>query len=102
MNIKDFSQNTYTEDKKTFEDIKNTKEFKDLEQDYGDVVRDFVDNYSQKSEPELMQELLRLIAEKKREGTFDIQKLRDMAELIAPMLEEEQRAKMFNLLNYLD
>lgn len=104
MNIRDYTANfnTDSDKKSTFEDIKNSKEFKDIERDYGSVVEDFVNNYADKSEPELMQDLLKLVAQKKREGTFDIQQLRNMAEMIAPMLDEEQRAKMFNLLNFLD
>ncbi len=103
MNIREFSsQDTYKKEQPNFEEIKNSKQFKEIEKDYGDVVQDFINNYSNKSEPELIQDLLKLIAEKKRDGTFDIQKLRDMAEVLAPMLDEEQRAKMYNLLNFLD
>ncbi len=105
MNIRDFNKEnedkSEKQEKVSFDDIKETKEFKDLEKDYGSVVEDFVNNYADKSEPELIQDLLKLIAEKKREGTFDVEKLKNMADLIAPMLEPEQREKMYNLLNFL-
>ena len=105
MNIKDY-KSTQTEEEKTlksdFEELKNSQEFKDIEREYGSVVEDFINNYASKSEPELIQDLLRLIAEKKKDGTFDAQKLRDLAEMIAPMLDDEMRAKMYNLLNFLD
>ncbi len=65
-------------------------------------MEDFINNYAGKSEPELMQEMLRLIAIKKKEGTFDAQKLRDLAKVVAPMLDDEAKAKMFGLLNFLD
>lgn len=105
MNIKDY-KSTQTEEEKTsksdFEELKNSQEFKDIEREYGSVVEDFINNYASKSEPELIQDLLRLIAEKKKDGTFDAKKLRDLAEMIAPMLDDEMRAKMYNLLNFLD
>lgn len=105
MNIKDY-QSPVIEDesitKDDFEEIKKTKEFQEIERDYGSVVEDFINNYADKSEPELMQDLLRLIAQKKKEGTFDAQKLRDLAKVISPMLDDEARAKMFGLLNFLD
>lgn len=103
MNIKDYCEpGAANMDKNDFEEIKKSKEFQDIERDYGDVVTDFINNYANKSEPELIQDLLRMIAAKKKEGTFDAQKLRDLAEVIAPLLDETARAKMYNLLNFLD
>ena len=105
MNIKDYKSTVDKEENITqddFEELKKSKEFQDIERDYGDVVEDFINNYADKSEPELMQDLLRLIAQKKKEGTFDAQKLRDLAKVVAPMLDDEARAKMYSLLNFLD
>ncbi len=105
MNIKDYKSTEINEEsisKDDFEELKKTKEFQEIEQDYGDFVEDFINNYAGKSEPELMQEMLRLIAIKKKEGTFDAQKLRDLAKVVAPMLDDEAKAKMFGLLNFLD
>lgn len=105
MNITDYKSENIKEEsitKDDLEEIKKTKEFQDIERDYGGVVEDFIKNYANKSEPELMQDLLRLIAQKKREGTFDAQKLRDFAKVIAPMLDDDSRAKMFGMLNFLD
>lgn len=105
MNIQDYNSAKIEKEnitKDDFDEIKKTKEFQDIERDYGGVVEDFINNYADKSEPELMQDLLRLIAQKKKEGTFDAQKLRDLAKVIAPMLDDDARAKMFGLLNFLD
>ncbi|MBO5103004.1 MAG: hypothetical protein J6C13_02820 [Clostridia bacterium] len=112
MNIKDFSETNRVEQKQTqsknsnvkdkFEQIKDTPEFKQVENEYGDFIKDFVDNYSNMSESELMQEMLRLVAQKKAEGDFNPQQIRELAEVVAPLLDPEQRAKMYNLLNYLD
>lgn len=110
MDIKDFSktqsgsnsQINKDEIKSKYEQIKETPEFKQVEADYGEFVQDFINNYGDMSEAELMQEMFKLIQQKKAEGTFDAQKIRDLAQVVAPMLDAEQRAKMFNLLNYLD
>ncbi len=127
MNLKEFSENTnvgndleseknfekekVSKDKKgevkkdiknNFEEIRNTDEFKQIENDYGDAVRDFIANYSEKSEPELLSEMMRLIAEKKREGTFDAEKIKEMANSVAPLLTPEQREKMYSYMSFLD
>ena len=62
MNIKDFSETNRVEQKQTqsknsnvkdkFEQIKDTPEFKQVENEYGDFIKDFVDNYSNMSEYE--------------------------------------------------
>lgn len=111
MNIKDFGYQNPTNPTKNddnpnkkydFEEIKKTKEFKAVEDEYGDFVKDFLNNYSQKSESELIQEILKLIAQKKAEGTFDADKIKQLAKVIEPLLDDEQKAKMYTLLKYLD
>lgn len=96
MSIKDFSVDD------NVSNITDSEEFKQVENDYGDLVKDFVSKYGEMNEAELMSEMLRLVAQKKREGTFDVQKIKEVAEQVAPLLEPEQRAKMYNLLNFLD
>ena len=133
MNIKDFSSQYNTNDKKgktekenkngektnmepetnkkdyinsntnaDFEKIIETDEFKQVENEYGDTVRDFLSKYGEMEENELLAEMLRLIAEKKAEGTFDAEKIKALATQIAPLLNAEQQEKMYNLLKYLD
>ncbi len=108
MNLREFGENTtisepeQDEKQKKIEEITNSDEFKQIEDDYGDAVRDFISRYGEMSEPELLSEMLKLIAEKKREGTFDAEKIRQLAESVAPILTPEQREKMYNLLQYLN
>lgn len=97
MSIRDFSA-----DNANLDDITDSEEFKQVENDYGDLVKDFVSKYGEMSEAELMSEMLRLVAQKKKEGTFDAEKIKQVASQVAPLLEPEQRAKMYNLLNFLD
>ena len=111
MNLKDFGANANQKEKAEdskksvkdkFQEIKDTPEFKQVENEYGDFVKDFVNDYANRSEAELMQELLKLISQKKAEGTFDASKIKQLAEVIRPMLDEEQQSKMSNLLTLLD
>ena len=49
-----------------------------------------------------VEELNEAAAGLKAEGDFNPQQIRELAEVVAPLLDPEQRAKMYNLLNYLD
>jgi len=105
MNISDFKSTKIDAGSiknEDLEELKKSPEFQRVERDYGEVIQDFINNYANLSEPELMQEMLRLIAQKKQEGTFDPNALRDVAKVVAPMLDDEARAKMYTLLNFLD
>ncbi len=75
---------------------------KKTEEDYSDLIDLFMSKYGTMSEDELIQEMLKLINEKKKNGTFDARKIRDLASKVAPFLTDEQIAKMYQLLNYLD
>ncbi len=110
MNIKDFSANETKIDNqqqnkkipKNIEEITETDDFKKVENEYGDFIQDFVSKYGQMEEQDLLTEMLKLIAEKKAEGDFDAEKIKQIANQIAPLLEPEQQEKMYNLLKYLD
>ena len=89
-------------DAQNFEKIIETDEFKQVESEYGDTVRDFLSKYGEMEEGELLAEMLGLSAEKKAEGTFDAEKIKALATQIAPLLNSEQQEKMYSLLKYLD
>ncbi len=91
-----FSQNM------DFEKILESDEFKKVEDEYGDVIQDFISKYGEMSEGDIVAEILRLVAIKKQEGTFDSSAIRSLANQITPMLNDEQRAKMNYLLSILD
>ena len=78
------------------EDLKKTQD------DYSDLIQLFMSNYGTMSEDELISEMLKLIQQKKDNGTFDGKKLRELAERVAPFLNAEQRSKMYDMMNYLD
>ena len=78
------------------EDLKKTQD------DYSDLIELFMSKYGTLSEDELIAEMLKLIQQKKANGTFDGKKLRELAERVAPFLTPEQRSKMYDMMNYLD
>ena len=106
MDIRQFSNENPIKEEKTikekFEQIKQTNEFKQVQNDYTDVIEDFIENYSNRSEEELISQMLKLIAQKKAEGTFDAEQIKNLANTIAPLLTEEQREKMHSLLRFLN
>jgi len=97
--IKDYAKETIKENLK--QDIPD-EALKKTQDDYNDLIELFLSKYGKMSEDELVQEMLKLIAEKKANGTFDAKKIKDLATRVAPMLTDEQRAKMYDMLNYLD
>ena len=51
------------------------------------------------SEGELITEVFKIINEKKRNGTFNPDEIDQLASIIAPMLNDEQRQKMQQLID---
>lgn len=66
-----------------------------------DVTKMF-EKYKDKSESELMAELMKEASRGKRDGTFDAGKIRSFQESVAPYLTDEQREKMKNLISMLE
>ncbi len=97
MNLKDFAK---TETPKE-QSIPNEK-LDEIKQNHGDLVEEFMKRYGKMDERQMMSEMFKLIQQKKQEGTFDTEQIRRAATQLAPFLSEEQRAYMYNLLNYLD
>ena len=62
---------------------------------------DLIGQLSGKSENELMRELSDLTSIKKAEGTFDIDSIQQSAKRIAPMLNDEQRRRLNEIINNL-
>ncbi len=103
MDIRDFHQgNTAAESDFDIEKLKQTQEFQAVETEYSDVIEKFLANYGKMSSEELLAEMLTIVAAKKKEGTFDANKIRKLSEVVAPFLGESEKVKMQNLLNFLD
>lgn len=64
-------------------------------------ISELVDRYKDKSEAELMSELMRVTAQQKREGMLDANSISSAAETIMPMLNEKQAKKLNEILSKL-
>ena len=97
--IKDFVPTQEKEGQKqlniTKTDLQQTKE------DYSDLIELFLSRYGDMDEDKLIAEMLRLINEKKKQGTYNAQELKMLDEKVKPFLDAEQTAKMEELLKYL-
>lgn len=99
MNIKDYAKQ---EEPKKMDEKKFEENFQKTQKEYGNLADEFVKKYGQMNENEMLSELFKLINQKKADGTFDAQKIKEASIHIAPLLDENQREYMNNLLKYLD
>ncbi|MBR5947273.1 MAG: hypothetical protein IKZ82_01330 [Clostridia bacterium] len=64
-------------------------------------IESMMNEYSSKSEAELMDELMRMTSRQKKEGSFDASAMHKTAESIMPMLTPEQQQKLMGIMNML-
>ena len=69
--------------------------------DYSDLIELFLSKYGDMDEDELIAEMLKLIEQKKQEGTYDPQQLKQLAQNVSPFLDNQQKQKMEDLLKLL-
>ena len=104
MDLKNFSQKTISEltdnVKKTVVDNveKITEEFKQKEPDTFESINEAYNKYSAMPEGDLIDELIRITKAQKEAGTFDEQELKTTYNTLYPMLNEQQRAKLDQLI----
>jgi len=70
----------------------------DLKDQYGNQVEDLISKFQGMNETELLGEIFKIINKQKKEGTFDPEKLRSIAQKIKPILNSEQQSKLDDLL----
>lgn len=103
MDIKDFNNeklNNFAEEAVNFNfNNEQNQSFEEIKDKYGDDINNLIDKFHSMDESELITEIFRIINEKKRNGTFDPEEIDRIAEMISPLLTEEQRIKMGNLID---
>ncbi len=92
MNIKDYSK-TKVEEIKTDE-----KTLGKIQNDYSELVDEFLKRYGKMSEKQMMDEMFKLIEEKKKDGTFDITQIEKASQSIKPFLGVEEQKYMEELI----
>lgn len=93
--IKDFKPTSEQKTTPTEEELNQTKA------DYSDLVELFLTRYGDLSEEELISEMLKLIEQKKQEGTYNPTQLKELAKKVEPFLDYQQKQKMEELLKLL-
>jgi hypothetical protein len=76
----------------------NIKDFKKSEQE---DVRQTFDKYKDFSKDQLMQELLSTVKTQKQNGTFNKEQLLSTLALITPSLSEEQKQRLYSIVEQL-
>jgi len=70
----------------------------DLKEEYGEKFDEMISQYQNMEESELIGEVFKLVNKSKQEGTFNPTKLRNIAESLKPLLNDEQKEKLEQLL----
>lgn len=66
------------------------------------IINNTYEKYSNMTEKEMMQAMFDEVNREKRNGVFDINKLRDFYRQISPMLDTGQREKLRGIIESLD
>ncbi len=102
MDIKNFNKTNINDFVKEGQnnnlDEEQQKALDNLKQEYGPQIDDLIGRFQNMSEAELITEVFKIINEKKRNGTFNPQDIDNLAKIISPLLNEEQKKKMEQLI----
>lgn len=87
MGFKDFCMNENSKEKEN-----------NLNKEQEQKVEELYDKYKDKSEDELMNELLRNVSKQKQDGSFNYNSIADTFDKLSPFLNSEQNLKLKELL----
>lgn len=96
MNIRDFYKST--QDKQTQNATNTTNQYTNPKQDFSEY-QDTINKYKDLSQNELYSELFKQAGELKSQGKLDDKTLNMLSNTLAPMLNNEQRELLNNLIN---
>ena len=82
-------------------DAPSQEQLNKTQDDYSDLINLFLSKYGELSEDELVGEMLKLIQQKKEEGTYDGEQIKQLANKVKPFLNNEQKQRMDELLTLL-
>ena len=84
-----------------FKRFKNTKQTKDTSEINEGSMRETAEHYANKSEGELLNDIMKIAHENRVNGTLNDDKLAEFERNVAPMLNDEQRARLRNVIKML-
>lgn len=89
MDLKSFKSNYHSQEKPN--DAQNR-----------DDVRKKAEEYAAKSDDELLKEIMKTASQGKANGTLNEEQLKAFAQSVSPMLNEEQKARLKNVLDMIN
>ncbi len=97
LDFRDFSNKTVNDFKKKAEEFK--KDFKEESKEEFNSYEEAYNKYSGMQGSDLMKEFLKMAEEKKKDGSLNDGKIRDLYNSLAPMMGEEEKARLEDILN---
>lgn len=79
-------------------DLKSFKKAEEAAKNLDPKFEKSVKDSMNKSEGELMQDLMKSVAQGKKDGTFNDKKVKEFVDKVSPMLNAEQKKRMNQLL----
>ncbi len=80
-------------------ELRKQKETQEFNPSQEQMAKDMLKQYEGKSEDDLMQELFSAAQRGKQDGTFNEEAIKNFVETAGPMLNEEQRQRMNQILS---
>ena len=100
MNLKDYSKKNIND--KDRKNKINDERLNNINKNYGSLVDEFMKRYGKMDEKQMMDEMFLLINQKKKEGSFNLDQIKEAAQNIKPFLNEDQKQYMQELLSKID
>ena len=84
-----------------FRDFKKQRTTSTDEREPQDDIRKTAERYAEKSDAELLSDIMRMAGENKRNGSLSNEELDEFERKVIPMLNREQRKRLENVLRML-
>ena len=95
MDIKDYSKTKIEKNKNPQTDEMSQKS---VNGNYSDLVQEFMKRYGKMDEKQMMDEMFKLVEQKKKDGTINLEQIQNIAQTVKPFLNFEQQEYMQELI----
>ena len=95
MDIKDYSKTKIEKNKNPQTDEMSQKS---VNGNYSELVQEFMKRYGKMDEKQMMDEMFKLVEQKKKAGTFNLEQIQNIAQTVKPFLNFEQQEYMQELI----
>ena len=95
VDLKDYAKTKILKEEKSKTD---EKRLHNVKEDYGFLVQEFMKRYGKMDEKQMMDEMFKLVEQKKKDGTFNLEQIQNIAQTVKPFLNFEQQEYMQELI----